>query len=393
MSELQVILNAIATCQKIGEPMFLATVVNTKGSTYRRPGARMLMTSAGQIVGAISGGCLENDVYSYTRQCMSSGKPIVVTYDTAADVDLVWGFGIGCNGVVQVLIERLDIERSCNQIDFLRQCCHTKQPGVLVTVFGVEGAATKISIGSRLMLSGGQIISDIDDLTLISLITQDANAALHNQQSIVKRYQWSAGWAEVLIEVIQPPTPLMIFGAGRDAIPVAHFAKALGWDVTIVDCRASEATQARFAIADQVILTRREILSKQVSIDENTIAAIMTHNYFDDLETLKMLLPSPVRYIGVLGSRDRTERLLNELLLEGPIYTNEQLNRLYAPIGIDIGADTPEAIALAIISEIQMVLTNRSGRSLKDCKEPIHEQIRQAAQTNTACVDGTLMDV
>jgi xanthine dehydrogenase accessory factor len=142
--------------------------------------------------------------------------------------------------------------------------------------------------------------------------------------------------------------------------------------VTIVDCRASETTPARFAIADRVILTRRETLSQQVEVDKTTIAVVMTHHYLDDLEALKILLLLPARYIGVLGSRNRSDRLLQELLLVGAIRADEPLNHLYAPVGVDIGADTPEAIALSIITEIQRVLTNCSGRSLRDCQGSIH---------------------
>lgn len=372
MNDLQTILNAITAYQKTGESLFLATVVNTRGSTYRKPGARMLMTQSGQMIGAISGGCLENDVYEYTQQRMESEDVIVVTYDTASDQDLVWGFGIGCNGVVQVLIERLNRDDTINPIAFLMNCLHTKQHGILATVFQAEGT---IAVGSRLMLdSSGQVTTDIDDLTLVSFLLKDAHTALHTQQSKTEQYRWTTGYAEVFIEHIQPPPSLIIFGAGRDALPVIQLAKTLDWEVIVVDCRASEITPEQFAIADRVILTRRELLATQVLIADNTIAIVMTHNYFDDLEALKLLLPSSARYIGLLGARSRSQRLVQDVLIEGAI-TSTQLSRLYAPVGLDIGATTPVEIALAIITEIQMVLTARSGRSLKDRETPIHQPV------------------
>ncbi|MEH1904862.1 MAG: XdhC family protein [Nostoc sp.] len=373
MNELQAILQGFESSQKSGEITFLATVVKTEGSTYRRPGAKMLITNTGRMIGTISAGCLENDVYEHTQQRMSDGEPIVVTYDNTASEDILWGFGLGCNGIVQVLIERLERESTPNAIAFTQECFNKKHLGIIATIFAFEGAVN-VKLGSRLLLyPDGKIITDIKDPNLIPSLIADTQAAFANQKSSVKNYQLPLGSAEVFIEVIQPPTPLVIFGAGYDAVPVAQFAQALGWEVTVVDCRANEATKERFPIACDIILSRREIVHKQVFIDDYTVAVVMTHNYLDDLEILKMLLPSPARYIGVLGPKLRTERLLEDLHSQGIVYTTEELKRLHGPIGIDIGADTPEGIAIAIIAEIQAVLTNRSGNFLRNRNQPIHQ--------------------
>ncbi|MEH1934134.1 MAG: XdhC/CoxI family protein [Nostoc sp.] len=373
MNELQAILEGFESSQKSGEITFLATVVKTEGSTYRRPGAKMLITNTGRMIGTISAGCLENDVFEHTQQRMSSGEAIVVTYDNTASEDILWGFGLGCNGIVQVLVERLERESTPNAIAFIQECFHKKHLGIIATVFAFEGTV-KVKLGSRLLLyPNGKIITDIKDQNLIPSLIADAQAAFANQKSSVNNYQLLLGSAEVFIEVIQPPTPLVIFGAGYDAVPVAQFAQALGWDVTVVDCRANEATKERFPISCDVILSRREIVHKQVFIDDYTVAVVMTHNYLDDREILKMLLPSPARYIGVLGPKLRTEKLLEDLSLQGMVYNTEQLKRLHGPIGIDIGADTPEGIAIAIIAEIQAVLTNRSGNFLRNRNQPIHQ--------------------
>ncbi|MGJ5675019.1 MAG: XdhC family protein [Nostochopsis sp.] len=368
MNELQAILKFFEESRQKDKTAYLATIVNTKGSTYRRPGARMLMMSTGQIVGAISGGCLENDVFEHTRQRMPSGKPIVVTYDTTADEDIIWGFGIGCNGVVQVLIERLD--RSLNPIPFIQECFNKRQRGVIATVFNVEGSSN-LAIGAKLMLaSDGSLVSDIKEPNLLPTLVCDAKSALYTQHSSINKYQFSCGSIEVFIEVIRPPTPLIIFGSGRDAIPVVQFAKSLGWNVTVVDCRANEATRDRFLMADNVILTRREIIDKQVSFDRDTVAVVMTHNYFDDLEILKMLLPSSVKYIGILGAKQRTKEILGKIH-----HSKEQLEKLYFPVGLDLGAETPQEIAIAIIAEIQAVLSNRCGGMLKDRNGSIHQKL------------------
>ncbi|MEH2132011.1 MAG: XdhC family protein [Nostoc sp.] len=373
MNELQAILEGFESSQKNGEITFLATVVKTQGSTYRRPGAKMLMTNTGRMVGTISAGCLENDVFEHTQQRMSDGEPIVVTYDNTASEDILWGFGLGCNGIVQVLIERLERESTPNAIAFIQECFHQKHLGIIATVFALEGAV-KVKLGSRLLLyPDGKFITDIKDANLIQSLIADSQAAFTNQKSRVSNYQLPLGNVEVFIEVIQPPIHAVIFGAGYDAVPVAQFAQALGWQVTVVDCRANEATRARFPLPCDVILSRREIVHKQVFINAYTVAVVMTHNYLDDREILKMLLPSPARYIGVLGPKVRTERLLEDLRSQGIVYNTEQLRRLHSPIGIDIGADTPEGIAIAIIAEIQAVLTNRSGNFLRNRNQPIHQ--------------------
>ncbi|MBW4612797.1 MAG: XdhC family protein [Desmonostoc vinosum HA7617-LM4] len=374
MNELHAILATFAESQHNAEPVFLATVVNVKGSTYRQPGAKMLITQAEQMIGMISGGCLENDVFHHTRSSMPDGQPIVVTYDTNADEDIVWGFGLACNGVVQVLIEHLDVDNSLNPIAFIQQCFFRQQPGIIATVFGVEGTVN-VNIGARFMLNfDNSITTNIAESSLVAALTQDAQIALKNQHSSVNKYQLFSGIVDVFLEVIQPPTRLIIFGAGHDAVPTAQFAKALGWHVTIVDCRANEATKERLTMADEVILTRREILDQQVCVDKYTVAVVMTHNYLDDLEILKLLLRSPAVYIGCLGPKHRTARLLEDLHAEGMDYTTEQLQRLYGPVGIDIGADTPEAIALSMIAEIQAVLTNRCGGFLRNRTAPIHQR-------------------
>ncbi|EGJ32415.1 MULTISPECIES: XdhC/CoxI family protein [Moorena] len=374
MKELNNIIAAFAKIQHNNEQVFLATVVNAQGSTYRQPGARMLITSSGKMVGTISGGCLENDVFEHTRVSMPDGKPIVITYDTTADEDIIWGFGLGCNGVVNVFIELLNQDNPLNPLAFIHQCFYNQQQGIIATVIAVEGRVN-VKVGARLILqSNNTVNTDIKDEYLTAALLKDAQAALENQHSSFHQYQLAVGKVDIFIELIKPPPHLIIFGAGRDSVPVAEFAKALGWRVTIVDCRGSEVTQERFIMADQVILTRREILDKQICIDDNTIAVVMTHNYLDDLEILKVLIPAAISYLGCLGSKQRTARLLQDLRAAGVECTPIQLQKLHTPVGIDIGADTPEAIALSIIAEIQAVLANRGGGFLKHRMEPIHKR-------------------
>ena len=373
MKEINSIITAFLDSQDNSEQLFLATVVNVQGSTYRQPGARMLIASTGKMVGTISGGCLENDVFQHTR-LITDGQPKLVTYDTNADEDIIWGFGLGCNGVVDVLIECLDHNDLFNPLAFIHKCFSHQQKGIMATVFGVEGKVN-VQLGERLILnSDGTVNTNIAESSLTKALIKDVQSALINPYSSFHKYQLLSGKVNVFIEFIQPPPHLIIFGAGRDAVPLAEFAKALGWQLTIIDCRAMEATKERFFMADDVILTQRENLDQRISINDRTIAVVMTHNYLDDLAILKLLIPSNLIYLGCLGAKQRTARLLNDLLTEGVEQTPEQLQKLYTPVGLDIGADTPEAIALSIMAEIQAILKSRNGGFLKDRNEPIYSR-------------------
>ena len=370
MKELQDIVTDFLTIKSCGQIAALATVVKVKGSTYRRPGARMLMSQDGCMTGSISGGCLESDVFEHAKQVMASGEPTLVKYDPEVAEEIIWALGLGCNGAVHVLIERLD-----KQLTFITECLSNRHSGVLATIFCVEGQL-QAKVGNHLMLYPDKnITNEIADSILTQAVISDAQLVLQEQKSKVKIYNLPAGRAEVLIEFIQPPTPLLIFGAGQDAMPVVHFAKELGWHVTVVDHRPTYITPEKFPYADSLILTSAEAAYKHISLEDSTVAIVMTHNYFHDRELLKMLLPSAVRYIGVLGPKSRTAELLQDLQAEGIFYTEEQLSRLYAPVGLDIGADTPVEIALSIVAEIQAVLAKRTGGLLRDRKAPIHHRI------------------
>lgn len=373
MHELQAIADAFNQSQQRGNTTFLATIVNTFGSTYRQKGAKMLVTETGGMVGTLSGGCVENDLWHHTKQI--SNKPILISYDATSEKELIWGFGLGCNGKVQILLEKLDRSENFSPLNLISQCLKNNQHGAIATIFAIEGNID-LSIGSRLLIyPDDTIYTNISDRNLNQTIACDTIAVKNNQQSTVNTYQLSSATVEVFIEAIKPPLSLIIFGAGRDALPLVKLAQVIGWQVTVVDCRAQELTYQRFAIADKIILTRREIISQQISVNEHTVAVIMTHNYFDDRDIIKFLLPTSISYLGVMGAKKRTAKILEEL---NP--TPTQLAKLYSPIGLDIGADTPVEIASAIIAEIQAVLAQRQAGFLKHRVQPLHQRYDTLAQ-------------
>lgn len=372
MKELQRIVEAFAKARRDGEPTVLATVVRTSGSTYRRPGARMLFTQDGRTTGSVSGGCLERDVFRQAQRVFQSRQPRLVTYDSMSEDDAVWEFGLGCNGVVDILIEYLPAEGSVTQMDFLAACLTQRQDGALAKVFAVAGGIAA-RVGDCLQLRRDlPVQGDIAEAELSDAILGDAWRVLEGGESQIRTYPTAAGDVEVYIESLRPPVPLVIFGGGHDAIPLVRLAKELGWYVVVVDGRPGYATKGKFSAADKLIAARPDAIVDRVPLDDRTVAVIMNHNYADDLAVLRSLLPTPLKYIGVLGPKRRTEKLLDDIRREGAPVPAERLARLYGPVGLDIGADTPEEIAFAIIAEIKAVLTGRSGGVLRNREGPLH---------------------
>lgn len=317
----------------------LATVIGTQGSTYRRPGARMLLTEEGWAAGSISGGCLEGDVVRTAWERTAEG-PVIVTYDSTADEDIVWGFGLGCNGVVQVLFERLPADGG--PLAYYE----AGEPGLLVT-----------HIGSRL----GER----------HWIPNPSHSLMEREGCELSTFDGDP----VLLEAVLPPRPLVIFGAGHDAAPLASAAKAVGMHVTVIDGRAAYAQPARFPEADAVHHLAPQNAVK--NLDRRTAAVVMTHGYLNDLAILRDLLPSPAGYVGLLGPRRRADRLLNELRDEGYVPTERDLERLHAPIGLDLGAEGPDEIAVAVVAEILAFFRKRAGGMLRDSEEPLHPPLAQ----------------
>ena len=366
MKELQ---DIIATWKQLHERQTaaLATLVKVEGSAYRSPGARMLITSDGQQVGTISGGCLESDVVKRSQVVLKTGILNLVKYDTTSEDDLIWGLGLGCQGVAYILIERLNAEQ-LNALSVIEQCLSNRQFGAIATVFSVETTEMK-NVERVLLYPHGNIVSNINNSELEAIAQKDLQSVLQQQQSRSQVYVLTEGTAEVFLEVIIPPINLIIFGAGFDVLPVVHFAKELGWYVSVIDPQARSQTVERFKECDRVILSSDDEAISQIEFNEQSVAVAMSHNYIYDLEFLQRLSNVSLKYLGILGPKKRTNRLLQDLKYEGFVDLPKQL---YSPVGLDIGADNPEAIALSIIAEIQAVTKNRMGGFLKDRSAPIH---------------------
>ena len=370
MKEIRDIIKAFDEAQKLGKQTALATVVHVEGSSYRRPGARMLIEDDGQLTGAISGGCLEGDALRKALLVMTEKRSRLVTYDTMDDDDAKFGVGLGCNGIIQVLIEPIDVSNPNNPIQYLKKVNEKRQGAALVTLFSLQDRKD-LQYGTCLLLKeDGDLVQHVP--VLKDVLLADANEALIIQNSCFKNYTSDDHNITAFIEVIKPPVSIIIIGAGNDVVPVVNMADILGWETTVVDGRANYAKQERFVSACQVLVAKPENVLEQISIDEHSVFLLMTHNYNYDMAMLRQLLGKNVAYIGMLGPKKKRERMLNELKDEGLNFTELQLSVLHSPVGLDIGAETAEEIALSILSEIKAFFANKDVQSLRTIKEVIH---------------------
>jgi xanthine dehydrogenase accessory factor len=346
----------------------LATVVKVRGSSYRSPGARMLITDDGRWVGSISGGCLEGDALRKARQVMADKKPVTVTYDTREESNQNLGIGLGCNGVIDVLIEPLDV----NDTQVIQQFgafAETQTPLALATIFNGLGAGEKL-----LLIENGETRNTFQSVELTELVKPDLQKIFTSRKSQANKYLVHGIEHEVFIELIQPSISVIIFGGGFDARPVSEMAKTLGWNVSVTDECVAHIAPIFFPTADKLSLCQREFIDRDFNITPYTACVLMSHNYEYDRDVLKKLLKSNTPYIGILGPRKRFDKMLAEYKIEGITLTAKDFDRIHAPIGLDIGAEAPDEIALSIISEIQTKFTNRDGGFLKDHHGPIHQR-------------------
>ena len=370
MKEIRDIIKAFDNAREMGKQTALATVVHVEGSSYRRPGARMLIEDDGQLTGAISGGCLEGDALRKALLVMTEKRSKLVTYDTMDDDDAKFGVGLGCNGIIQVLIEPINETDPNNPIQYLKAINEKRQKAVLITLFSLQDKKDP-QIGTCLLLKDDGNL--IDQTTVLKgVLVVDAKEALINQSSSFKNYISDNHNLTAFIEMIKPPVSVIIIGAGNDVVPVVNMADILGWETTVVDGRANYAKRERFVSACQVLVSKPEQVLEKIEIDEHTVFLLMTHNYNYDMAMLKQLLQKNVAYIGMLGPKKKRERMLNELKDEGLLFTEQQLSVLHSPVGLDIGAETSEEIAVSILAEIKALFAGKDVQSLRTINEVIH---------------------
>lgn len=378
VSEIGDVLAAIEALSAKGERMALATIVAVRGSTYRRPGARLLVPEDGAPVGNLSGGCLEGDVADVARVVIEEGRARLAAWDLTAEDDAVWGLGLGCNGAIDVFIE--PAEQAAAVAGVLRAALEEERPISVVTV--LESSRRDVRPGARLIVRpDGDRAGSLGDGGVDDAAAQAAGRLLAEERSEVRRL---ADDVRAFVEVLDPPLRLVICGAGHDAIPLVRAAAVLGWNVVVVDDRPAFLTRERFPeAASFVAVDEPGQAAKAAVVDERTYAIVMTHHFLRDKEYVRSLVGSPAPYVAMLGPGARTERLLMELRDEGVAIDEETRARIHAPAGLDLGGEGPEEIAEAIVAEIVAVKRRRRGGFLRDRPGPIHDRPRPGTEAGS----------
>jgi xanthine dehydrogenase accessory factor len=370
MTTHRAVVDALTSASGRGNAVVLATVVRVTGSSYGGVGARMVVHVDGSTVGVVSGGCLETDLAEQARNVVEEGCARVVTYDTRADDDAAWGLGLGCNGLIDVLLEPLNDAEAGRVADLLLGALRSDSPSVMATVIEAPFGKTP-AVGAHAVFNRDSVetTGTWGNRELISAIRSQTEQAL---QSGRKGLTLDHDDFRVAFEVISPAVRLVVCGSGPDAVPVARFATELGWDVTVVDHRpVVHAPVERFPGAVVAECGEALRLAASVALTSHTAGVVMSHHYARDLEYVHALLEAGVGYIGILGPRARTERMFAEMESES-MRTRGSSDVVFGPIGLDVGGDGPDAIALSIISEVSAVMNERAGGHLRDRNAPLH---------------------
>jgi xanthine/CO dehydrogenase XdhC/CoxF family maturation factor len=376
MKEMRDIIVAYQKAAQQGLKTALATVVHVEGSSYRRPGARMLVTEDGELTGAISGGCLEGDALRKALMVINGGKKKLVTYDTTGEDDAELGIQLGCNGIVHILFEPVDAGDPNNPVCLLQEVANERSGAVIATLFSLK---TELQPGTCLLYRNTVLFNQVPACLYLGLLS-DVEHVFAEKSSLIKQLKEDENNINAFIEFIAPPVTVVIAGAGNDAIPLVEICSVLGWETIVVDGRVSHANTRRFPKATKLLVAKPQEVLKNITVDAQTVFVLMTHNYKYDIALLKALLQVDFRYAGLLGPRKKLERMLDEIAEENLMFSASQLSKIYGPVGLNIGAETPEEIALSIVAEIKTVLADATGVSLKKLDQPIHHRISSLNQ-------------
>ncbi|HKH45103.1 MAG TPA: XdhC family protein [Thermoanaerobaculia bacterium] len=353
------ILSRLAELTAAGRRAALATVVHIVGSAYRRPGAKFLIEETGDTLGSVSGGCLEADVREMARQqVLATGIPSLRHYSTGADEDMVWGLGLGCNGLIDIFIQPATSGPLAALAAPLRQLVAGDAPFALITVVDGEGLGATLVVGPEETMHGSLGSADLD-----AAAVEAARGLIASGRSGVQKI---AG-RDVFIEVLPPPPHLIVCGAGEDARPLVAYAADAGFRVTLVDHRPALLEPAGSPQASQRLLARPDDPGIVLPPAERSLAVVKTHSLAIDREWVRRLLAAGFPYVGVLGPRARTESILNEIGAAKP-----DAERVFGPVGLDVGADGPRQVALSVMAELLAHIARREPRHLRESREPIH---------------------
>ena len=351
MDDTEQVLRAVEAEAAAGRPFALATIVATSGSTYRHAGARLIVTADGSWTGNLSGGCLEGEVLAVGQRVMDTEVSELASYDLTADEEAIWGWGLGCNGAIDVLVE--PAARALRTVRLLRRGQASARPFTLVIPLDDGGPPPTLRLADGTVDGDAALLSE-----------SDGDGRSHVEER--------AGH-DVFVEEVSPPLRLVVCGAGHDARPLVRQASTLGWDVTVVDDRSQFLDRERFPEAGRFVHTPPREAAEAVGADALTSVVVMSHNFVRDAEYLASFLGTGVAYLGMLGPARRLQRLLDHIADEVEPSAHDRAV-LHGPAGLDLGAEGPEEIAWAICAEVLAVSRGRTGRPLRERDEPIHDR-------------------
>jgi len=362
----------------------LATIIDVEGNAYRRPGAKMLLTADGDGVGNVTAGCLENELLKVSNRIRDTGQAEVATYNLMDDEDDVWGLGVGCDGIIDVLLEPLT-ERYRPMTEALADGQD------IASVVVLEDSACPLSLGDRAYVDpvrGELSPADGTVAAWPTALVDSATTLATTGHGDTVEIVVDDRELTVFIDGLPAPSDLIVFGTGHDVGPVVELASKNDFRVTVVGFRGRIDTDERFPQADRVLTTSPGNLSEDVDLTERTYAVVMTHNFVDDRLTIKQLLDSPVPYVGLMGPEERFEEMLESFGAEGVSIDESALDRLYTPIGLDLGGGSPYQIAHSIVAEVLAVSNDRDPTHLRARNGPIHDRIEvEIRNTETAGSD------
>lgn len=352
------LLAAYDQLQQSAQECVLATIIETFGSTYQKAGARMLISKSGELNGLLGGGCFERDLVEQAHSVFETGMPKTVFYDMRSPDDVIWGLGLGCNGAVRIFLQKLSAEDGFSPLNKISQMAKDRLSGILVTI--IDSAHRDYPLGHSQFLA----TASVDRQPMLSStpfpFATSALQAVLQQKTRIKTHLVDDQEIKVFYEPLQAPWRLLVLGAGVDAVPLVQSAKALGWQVSVADHRPGLIKPERFPQADQLLQVLPEEIALRMELDSFKAVVLMTHNIEYDQRYLKALVDCHIPFIGLLGPAHRKERLLHSL---GDA-ASRIVGRVFGPVGLDIGAQTPEEIALSIMAGIHAKLNGRSGVAL-----------------------------
>lgn len=360
------VLGAIRSILAEGESAIIATVVGVEGSAYRRPGAKMVVEESGTGLGHITAGCLEDEVFDLASEITEKGEGRVETYDLMEDDDDVWGLGVGCNGIIDILIEPID-----SSFEPLVSAFENNDPIGVVTVLDGD-----VPLGTKGYYDpdADSIESDSFPEWLRSAVRDPARELMATGGSDTIEVSTEEGTAVVFIDSIQPAPNLLVVGSGHDVGPVVELGKKNDYRVTVAGFRGATDLANRFPRADETTTTSPTTITEDVDVTQDTYAVVMTHNFIDDRLALEQLVDAEIPYIGLMGPRERFEEMQDEFDAEDKVFSDEELDTIYTPIGLDLGGGSPYQIATSIISEVLAVSNERDPKHLKEREGPIHDR-------------------